>query len=72
MGGDASYEARIRDYVTPCVSQLAIATHDDTAWKSLNYQILLKTRHNLPKVCQALTITDILSSQSYTSFQLIL
>lgn len=29
-----------------CLAQLAKAVNDDTMWKQLNYQILLKTRNN--------------------------
>ncbi|KAI0235015.1 HEAT repeat-containing protein 1 [Lamellibrachia satsuma] len=50
VGGDAAHEARVHDHATPCISQLAVTMRDDSAWKTLNYQILLKTRHNLPKV----------------------
>lgn len=33
-----------------CLSQLALVTHNDTLWKRLNYQILLKTRNNNPEI----------------------
>lgn len=36
--------------LTDCLGQLAIATNDDTMWKILNYQILLKTRNNNSKI----------------------
>lgn len=37
---------RASDVLIPCVAQFAVATADDSLWKLLNYQILLKTRHN--------------------------
>ena len=36
--------------VVPCVSQFAVVSKDDANWKSLNYQVILKTRHKSPKV----------------------
>ena len=51
IGGESAYEERVTSHVMPCISQLALAVHDDSCWKSLNYQVLLKTRHNSPKVC---------------------
>lgn len=36
--------------VVPCIAQFAVAIADDALWKQLNYQILLKTRHNHPQV----------------------
>lgn len=32
--------------VIQCLAQLGVARNDDSAWKQLNYQILLKTRHS--------------------------
>ncbi|XP_075991949.1 HEAT repeat containing 1 homolog l(2)k09022 [Anticarsia gemmatalis] len=46
LGGIVSLKARATEYIIPCVSQFAVATADDSLWKLLNYQILLKTRHN--------------------------
>lgn len=46
VGGIQSLKARATEYIIPCVSQFAVATADDSLWKLLNYQILLKTRHN--------------------------
>lgn len=46
IGGIESLTARAKNLIIPCISQFAIATADDSLWKPLNYQILLKTRHN--------------------------
>lgn len=34
-----------KELIPTCLAQLAVAVNDDTAWKQLNYQILLKTRN---------------------------
>ena len=36
--------------LAPCLAQFAVAAADDALWKQLNYQVLLKARHNLPQV----------------------
>lgn len=46
MGGIPSLKRRAEEFIIPCVAQFAVATADDSLWKLLNYQILLKTRHN--------------------------
>ncbi|XP_022820485.1 HEAT repeat-containing protein 1 [Spodoptera litura] len=46
LGGIQNLKSRATEYLIPCVSQFAVATADDSLWKLLNYQILLKTRHN--------------------------
>ncbi|KAG6460038.1 hypothetical protein O3G_MSEX011745 [Manduca sexta] len=46
LGGVGELKGRAAEYLIPCVSQFAVATADDSLWKLLNYQILLKTRHN--------------------------
>lgn len=46
VGGIESLKTRVAEYIIPCVCQFAVATSDDSLWKLLNYQILLKTRHN--------------------------
>lgn len=35
----------VKEQIPACLAQLAVAVNDDTAWKQLNYQILLKTRN---------------------------
>ena len=40
----------IREKILLCLAQLATAANDDTMWKQLNYQILLKTRDTNSKI----------------------
>lgn len=49
LGGIEELEKRTATLLTPCLAQMALAT-DDTLWKSLNYEILLKTKSILPQV----------------------
>ena len=60
-GGEDAYERRLVDYVTPCVAALAGAARDHATWRTLNYQILLKTRHTSPKVLATASAAIILS-----------
>ncbi|XP_073345886.1 HEAT repeat-containing protein 1 isoform X2 [Pagrus major] len=50
LGGDQVYQQRVTQHLVPCVGQFCVALADDTQWKTLNYQILLKTRHTDSKV----------------------
>ena len=50
LGKPSACEDRALNYVVPCITSLAAAARDDSLWKDLNYQILLKTRHQNPKV----------------------
>ncbi|XP_068866429.1 HEAT repeat-containing protein 1 [Aphelocoma coerulescens] len=50
LGGDEKFQERVTAHLIPCIAQFSVATADDSLWKPLNYQILLKTRHNSPKV----------------------
>ncbi|KAJ8404760.1 hypothetical protein AAFF_G00331470 [Aldrovandia affinis] len=50
LGGEEVYQARITQHLVPCVGYFSVAMGDDSQWKPLNYQILLKTRHSSPKV----------------------
>lgn len=36
----------VKNTITMCLSQLAAAVSDDSLWKQLNYQVLMKTRSN--------------------------
>lgn len=38
--------ASLQTDVIQCLAQLGVARNDDSAWKQLNYQILLKSRHS--------------------------
>ncbi|XP_028332618.1 HEAT repeat-containing protein 1 [Gouania willdenowi] len=44
VGGEVSYRQRVTQHLVPCVAQFSAAAANDTLWKNLNYQILLKTR----------------------------
>eukprot|EP00731_Ephydatia_muelleri_P018756 Em0011g796a len=46
LGGSKHYQERVESCIVACVAQLAVAAGKDTLWKSLNYQVLLKTRHS--------------------------
>ncbi|XP_043958197.1 HEAT repeat-containing protein 1 [Gambusia affinis] len=50
LGGTQVYQNRVVQHLAPCVGQFAVALADDSQWKTLNYQILLKTRHSDSKV----------------------
>eukprot|EP00061_Rhincodon_typus_P015411 g43064.t1 len=50
LGGEEEYKDRVTNHLIPCIAQFSVAIGDDSVWKPLNYQILLKTRHSSPKV----------------------
>ncbi|XP_062428148.1 HEAT repeat-containing protein 1 isoform X3 [Rhea pennata] len=50
LGGDEKFEERVTAHLIPCIAQFAVAMADDSLWKPLNYQILLKMRHASSKV----------------------
>ncbi|KAM9838096.1 HEAT repeat-containing protein 1 [Aulostomus maculatus] len=50
LGGDQAYQQTVTQHLVPCVGQFSVSLADDTQWKTLNYQILLKTRHTNAKV----------------------
>ncbi|KAK6179629.1 hypothetical protein SNE40_011943 [Patella caerulea] len=52
-GSEKPYEKRITNSLVPCIANLAVAAHDDSLWRKLNYQILLKTRHSSKTVRMA-------------------
>ncbi|ESP03635.1 hypothetical protein LOTGIDRAFT_224297 [Lottia gigantea] len=43
---ESIYKNRVTNHLVPCIGNLVLAAHDDSLWKKLNYQILLKTRHS--------------------------
>ncbi|XP_062578566.1 HEAT repeat-containing protein 1-like [Saccostrea cucullata] len=47
---------RVSEHLVPCLVQFGAATQDDSLWKTLNYQILLKTRHSSSAVRYAALI----------------
>lgn len=50
LGGVDKLTQRSTEFLIPCIAQFAVVIADDAFWKQLNYQILLKTRHNLPAI----------------------
>ncbi|XP_034413870.1 HEAT repeat-containing protein 1 isoform X3 [Cyclopterus lumpus] len=50
VGGDQVYQQLVTQHLVPCVGQFSVALADESQWKTLNYQILLKTRHPDSKV----------------------
>ncbi|CAK1549634.1 unnamed protein product [Leptosia nina] len=46
LGGISDLQTRAKKIIIPCISQFAVTIGDDSLWKLLNYQVLLKTRHN--------------------------
>ncbi|XP_078413403.1 HEAT repeat-containing protein 1 isoform X1 [Cetorhinus maximus] len=50
LGGEEAYKDRVTNHLIPCIAQFSVAIGDDSVWKPLNYQILLKTRHSSSKV----------------------
>ncbi|XP_028287492.1 HEAT repeat-containing protein 1 isoform X2 [Parambassis ranga] len=50
LGEEQVYQKRVTQHLVPCVGQFSVALADDSQWKTLNYQILLKTRHANAKV----------------------
>ncbi|XP_069810466.1 HEAT repeat-containing protein 1 [Dendropsophus ebraccatus] len=50
LGGDEKYQMRVSQSLVPCIAQFSVAMADDSLWKPLNYQILLKMRHSSSKV----------------------
>ncbi|KAJ8983683.1 hypothetical protein NQ317_003471 [Molorchus minor] len=49
LGGIETFVKRNEELLTPCLVSFALATADDALWKQMNYQILLKMRHNVPQ-----------------------
>ncbi|XP_074079057.1 HEAT repeat-containing protein 1 isoform X2 [Macrotis lagotis] len=61
LGGEETFQERVTKHLIPCIAQFSVAMADDSLWKPLNYQILLKMRHTSPKVRFAalLTVLDL-------------
>uniref|UniRef100_A0A452ICU1 HEAT repeat-containing protein 1 n=1 Tax=Gopherus agassizii TaxID=38772 RepID=A0A452ICU1_9SAUR len=57
LGGEENFQERVTTHLIPCIAQFSVAVADDSLWKPLNYQILLKTRHTSPKVRFATLLT---------------
>jgi hypothetical protein len=54
------------------LAQFAVAAADDALWKQLNYQVLLKARHNLPQVSEMENVTPFLHQDSSDIMSVIL
>uniref|UniRef100_A0A3B3C4Z2 HEAT repeat-containing protein 1 n=1 Tax=Oryzias melastigma TaxID=30732 RepID=A0A3B3C4Z2_ORYME len=50
LGGEQVYQQRVTQHLLPCLGQFSVALADDSLWKTLNYEVLLKTRHGDSKV----------------------
>ena len=50
IGGGAKYRKRVESRLVPCLAQFAVAAGKDLLWKPLNYQLLMKSRHDDPQV----------------------
>nr|XP_012315323.1 HEAT repeat-containing protein 1 isoform X1 [Aotus nancymaae] len=57
LGGEEKFQERVTKHLIPCIAQFSVAMADDSLWKPLNYQILLKTRDSSPKIRFAALIT---------------
>ncbi|XP_023604331.1 HEAT repeat-containing protein 1 isoform X4 [Myotis lucifugus] len=57
LGGEERFQERVTKHLVPCIAQFSVAMADDSLWKPLNYQVLLKTRDSSPKVRFAALIT---------------
>lgn len=57
LGGEERFQDRVTRHLVPCIAQFSVAMADDSMWKPLNYQVLLKTRDSSPKVRFAALIT---------------
>ena len=50
MGSGTEYNERVVGHLIPCLSSFAVAVNDESCWKTLNYQVLLKTRSQSAQV----------------------
>nr|XP_017498673.2 HEAT repeat-containing protein 1 isoform X1 [Manis javanica] len=57
LGGEEKFQERVTKHLIPCIAQFSVAMADDSLWKPLNYQILLKMRDSSAKVRFAALIT---------------
>lgn len=46
VGGEDLYRERVRGFLVPAIADFTAATRNDSLWKMLNYQLMLKTRHS--------------------------
>ncbi|PVD23736.1 hypothetical protein C0Q70_17009 [Pomacea canaliculata] len=58
-GGDEAFHSRVKELIVPAVANFAAAVCDDSLWKTLNYQLMLKTRSSDKEVrLAALTVLE--------------
>jgi len=50
LTSNENYSSWVQQYVSPCIVNLTGATKEETLWRRIHYQILLKTRSDLSKV----------------------
>ena len=51
------YWSLMRSHLSPCITQLAVATAGrETQWKQLNHQLLMKTRESNPMVSESVIL----------------
>lgn len=50
LGDEETVKRRVKEMLVPLLAQMAVAASDDYLWKALHYQLLLKTRNNIPRV----------------------
>ena len=50
LTSNEGYSQWIEQYLSPCIVNLTAATKEETLWRQIHYQILLKTRSEQSKV----------------------
>eukprot|EP00795_Rhopilema_esculentum_P004548 gene4548-20800_t len=50
IGEEPVYNDRVINHLIPCLASFAVAVNEESCWKTLNYQVLLKTRHQSTQV----------------------
>jgi U3 small nucleolar RNA-associated protein 10 len=50
LTSNENYSQWVQQYVSPCIVNLTSATKEESLWRQIHYQILLKTRSDLGKV----------------------
>lgn len=59
LGGDEKFHSRVNSSLVPCIAQFSVAMADDSLWKPLNFQILLKMRHSSSKVGKCVSLKEV-------------
>ncbi len=50
LSSNDDYSQWIQQYVSPCIVNLTSATKEESLWRQIHYQILLKTRSDSSKI----------------------